>query len=131
MRFWDDKYDHSIFAGNNIMATTIHQDLTADRRIESKREIIRECLDEIIVDVEGRLRAAALSSTIFLTVPHIGGAVMTMASPLDPSDDEWADVVEIVCKTVSERLNGLKLRSRDMTCAMVNAAMSAADVTAD
>ena len=81
--------------------------------------------------VESRLRAAGLSSTIFLTVPCSGDAMLTMASPLDPSDDEWADVVEIVCKTLSERLNGLKLRSRDMTCAMANAAMSASDLTAD
>ena len=54
-----------------------------------------------------------------------------MATPLDPSDYEWSQVTEIVCETVSERLNGLKLRSREMMCVMVDAGMAAADVTAD
>jgi hypothetical protein len=113
------------------METTNKQDLSAENRIESKREIIRECLDEIIVVVESRLRAAGLSSTIFLTVPYSGDSVLTMATPLDPSDELWSHIVKIVCEIVSERLNGLKLRSRDMVCAMVNAAMGAAEVTAD
>jgi hypothetical protein len=113
------------------MDTNIQQDLTAENQIESKREIIRDCLDEIIVVVESRLREAGLSSTIFLTVPYSGDSVLTMATPLDPSDELWSHIVKIVCEIVSERLNGLKLRSRDMVCAMVNAAMSAADVTAN
>ena len=100
-------------------------------QIEAKREIIRACLDEIIVVVESRLRAAGLSSSIFLTVPHSGDAVMTMATPLDPPDDLWSRIVEIVCKIVSERLDGRKLRRREMICVMANATMSAADVTAD
>src|ERR1022692_407579 len=99
MRFWDDKYHHSIFVRNNIMDTNTLLESSASSQIESKREIIRECLDEIIVDVERRLRAARLSSTIFLTVPCSGDAVVTMATPLDPSDDLWSHIVEIVCET--------------------------------
>jgi hypothetical protein len=112
------------------MDTTI-QHTTADNHIEHQREIIRECLHEIIVDVESRLRATGLSSTIFLTVPHSGDAVASMATPLDPSDDEWAHVTEIVCEVVSERLNGIKLRDREMICAMANSTMAAADLTTD
>ena len=104
---------------------------SSDNRIESKRAIIRDCLNDIIIVVESRLRAAGLSSTIFLTVPNSGDAIVSMATPLDPSDDEWSQVTEIICGTVSERLNGLKLRRRDMICAMVNTTMSAADVTSD
>ena len=115
---------------HRIMDTTIQRDLTADHRIESKREIIRECLNEIIVDVENRLRSEALSVPIFLTVPRSGDAVLTMATPLDSSDDLWSRIVEIVCRIVSERLNGLKLRSQDMICAAVNTKMGAADLTA-
>ena len=113
------------------MDTTIQQDLSAGNRIESKREIIRECLNEIIVDVERRLRAERLSSTIFLTVPNSGDAVASIATPQDPPDDLWAHIVEIVCMTVSERLDGLKLRSQDMICAAANAKMGAAELTAD
>jgi hypothetical protein len=107
------------------------QTSSASSQIESKREIIRECLNEIIVDVERRMRAAGLNSAIFLTVPNSGDAVASIATPLDPPDDLWSRIVEIVCEVVSERLDGLKLRSQDMICAMANGAMSAADVTAD
>jgi hypothetical protein len=131
MRFQDDKYDHTIFATNNIMDTNPLPDSPAENRIESKREIIRQCLDEIIVVVESRLRAAGLSSTIFLTVPYSGDSVLTMATPSDPSDELWSHIVKIVCEIVSERLNGLKLRGREMVCAMANSTMVAADVTAD
>jgi hypothetical protein len=113
------------------MDTTIKQGPPADNRVESKREIIRDCLHEIIVDVESRLRAAGLTSTIFLTVPHSGDAVASMATPLDPSDDEWSQVTEIVCSTVSDRLDGIELRGREMICAMANSTMSAADLTTD
>jgi hypothetical protein len=113
------------------METTNKQDLTADNRIESKQQIIRDRLNEIIVDVESRLRAAGLSSTIFLTVPNSGNAVASIATPLDPPDDLWSRIVETVCEIVSERLDGLKLRSQDMICAAVNAKMGAADLTAD
>jgi hypothetical protein len=56
---------------------------------------------------------------------------VTMATPLDPSDDEWSHVTKIVCKTVSDRLNGIKLRGREMICAMANSTMVAADLTTD
>jgi hypothetical protein len=120
-----NKYLHNPFEKARIMDTTTDQ----ENNIESKREIIRECLNEIIVNVESRLRAAGLSSTIFLTVPHSGDAVASMATPLDPSDDEWAIVTGIVCSTVSDRLHGLKLRGREMICAMANSPMVAADLT--
>ena len=110
---------------------TTQQDLSADDQIEPKREIIRKCLNEIIADVESRLRAAGLSSTVFLTVPLSGDAIVTLATPLDPSDEDWAHMTDIVCTTLSERLDGLKLRSREMICAMANAVMVAADLATD
>jgi hypothetical protein len=113
------------------MSTNSLPESSVESRIESKREIIRDCLNEIIVVVESRLRAAGLSSTIFLTVPNSGASIVTMATPLDPSDDLWAHIVEIVCETVSERLGGLKLRTKDTICAAANTKMGAADLTAD
>ena len=113
------------------MDKTSQQDLSDDDQIENKREIIRDCLNEIIVDLESRLRAAGLSSAIFLTVPNSGDAVASIATPLDPSDEDWSQVTQIVCEIVSERLDGFKLRSQDMICAAANAQMGAADLTAD
>ena len=111
------------------MDITVQQDSTASNGIESKREIVRACLSEIIVEIEDRLRKAGLSTPIFLTVPLSGAAILTMATPLDPSDDEWAHITEIVCSTVSDRLNGVKLYGREMICAMANSTIVAADLT--
>jgi len=105
------------------------QTLSFESQVESKREIIRACLSEIIVEIGDRLREAGLNAPIFLTVPLSGDAIVTMATPLDPSDDEWAIVTGIVCSTVSDRLHGLKLRGREMICAMANSPMVAADLT--
>jgi hypothetical protein len=106
-------------------------ELSSDNQIESKREIIRGCLNEVIVEIGDRLREAGLNAPIFLTVPRSGDAIVTMATPLDPSDNEWSQVTKIVCSTVSERLNGLKLRGREMICAMANSTMVAADLITD
>jgi hypothetical protein len=107
------------------------QELSSDNQIEPKREIIRACLNDVVAEIADRLREAGLTFPVFLTVPRSGDAIVTMATPLDPSDNEWSQVTKIVCSTVSERLNGLKLRGREMICAMANTTMVAADLTTD
>ena len=113
------------------MAINDQQEPSADNRIESKRAVLRQCLNDIIVEVENRLREAALNSPIFLSVPNSGDAVVTMATALDPSDAEWSQAVDIVSHSVSERLGGLNLIKRDVICGVAKATMSAADLTAD
>jgi hypothetical protein len=113
------------------MDPTFQLDIPENDDTEDKREIIRDCLSEIIVEVEGRLREAGLNCPIFLTVPNSGDAIVMMATPLDPSDEDWTHAGDIVCTTVSERLNGLKLRNRDMICGAANHAISTAEITAD
>jgi hypothetical protein len=102
-----------------------------DHRVESKREIIRKSLNEIVQELEIRMREGGFNVPVFLTVPNSGLAVMTMATPADPSLEDWVRITDIICGAVSERLNGISLRSRALPCAMVNATMNAADVIAD
>ena len=113
------------------MEPTFRLDISMDDDIEDKREIIRGCLSEIIVEVGNRLREAGLSCPVFLTVPNSGDAVAMMATPLDPSDEDWAQVGDIVRTTVSARLNGLRLRNREMICGAANHAIGSAEITAD
>ena len=113
------------------MEPTFRLDISMDDDIEDKREIIRDCLNEIIVEVGNRLREAGLSCPIFLTVPNSGEAIVMMATPLDPSDEDWSHVGDIVRMTVSERLNGLRLRNREMICGAANHAIGSAEITAD
>jgi hypothetical protein len=113
------------------MDTIIQQDSLDDPRVEAERNIIRPILDDIAQEVGNRLRDEGLNFPIFLTVPRSRIAIATMATPLDPQDDLWLRAVAIVSQIVSERLSGIKLRSREVVCAMANTTMSAADLTAD
>jgi hypothetical protein len=56
---------------------------------------------------------------------------MTMATPVDPSLGDWNHITKIICVIVSDRLDGIALRSSELPCAMVSATMNAADITAD
>ena len=115
------------------MATTIQEVTRADDGIEADREIIRESLDEIVREVGTKLREAGLSDPVFLTVPNSGQALMTMATPADPNLEYWHRMTKIVCRAVSDRLDGVALRSHPLPCAtvQVNATMNAADVLAN
>ena len=113
------------------MNPTLQPDIPADDDIDDKRAIIRDCLSEIVVEIGNQLRRAGLSCPIFLTVPNSGDGIVMMATPLDPSDEDWAHVGDIVRETVSERLHGLKLRSREMICGAANAAIGSAELTVD
>jgi hypothetical protein len=126
-----NKYLHNHSEKAQIMDPTFQLDTPENDDIDDKRDIIRDCLSEIVVEVGNRLREAGLNCPVFLTVPNSGDAIVMMATPLDPSDADWAHVGEIVRATVSERLNGLKLQNRDMICGAANAPIGAAEITAD
>jgi hypothetical protein len=98
---------------------------------DAKREIIRQSLDEIATEVGTALRDARLDFPVFLTVPNSGHSVATMACPLDPSDSDWSHASAIVCRIIGQRLGDVRLRGRALQCAVANATMGAAEVTAD
>jgi hypothetical protein len=98
-------------------------------RLEAHREIIRASLNEIVADVGAAMRAAGLNYPIFLTVPHSGDPIATIATPLDPSDDDWSKMSAIACRVVGKRLE-IRLVDKTLPCAAANVAMSAADLTA-
>jgi len=104
---------------------------SADDRIQAHREIIRQSLDEIAADVGTPLRDAGLNYPVFLTVPQSGDALATIATPLDPSDEDWSKMSEIACRVIGKRLGGFSLIGRALPCAAMNVTMSAADVISD
>ena len=113
-----------------MMNTTDDQlEPTDDDELETQRSIIRESLDEFAEELGVAMRAANLHYPIGLTVPISGEALVTMVTPVDPSDDDWSHATAIVRQIVSRRLGGIRLRSRPLTCAMANAPMNAAEIT--
>ena len=113
------------------MTTTIQEAASVEDKIEADREILRESLEEIVREVGTRMQEAGLCDPVFLTVPSGGRALMTMATPADSNHEDWRRMTKIVCIAISDRLDGIRLRSRALPCAMVNATMNAADVIAD
>ena len=96
------------------------------------RETMCQSLNVITNDIGTALRDAGLTFPIFLTVPTSGHALATIATPLDPSDQDWEQAKIIVNRIIEKRLGCGKLRSRELTCAVANAVpMTAADVTAE
>jgi hypothetical protein len=98
---------------------------------DAQREVIRLALNEIATEVGTALREAHLEFPVFLTVPNSGDSLATMACPLDPSDGDWSRASAIVCRIIGQRLGDVRLRGRPLHCAVANATMGAAEVTAD
>ena len=110
----------------------IVEPISTDDALEAQRAIVRLALDEIATDVEAALRDARLNFAVGLTVPSSGFALINMVSPVDdPSESDWASATAIVRHILSSKLGGIRLRSRPLPCAMVNATMGVAEVTAD
>jgi hypothetical protein len=101
--------------------------------LDDQREIIRSNLTEIAADIGMVMRDAGLSFPVFLTVRDSGDSLATMATPLDPSDQDWQRASAIVCQIMERKIGGdAKLRGWGLVCAVANAApMSAAEVTTD
>ena len=61
----------------------------SDMRLDTQRNIIRQSLDEIANDIGTAMRDVGLTFPLYITVRNSGDALVTIASPLDPSDEQW------------------------------------------
>ena len=59
-----------------------------DDSLDAQREIIRQSLDAIIRDIGMAMRDVGLTFPVYITVRNSGDALVTIASPLDPSDEQ-------------------------------------------
>ena len=115
------------------MNTIEHDDdLSTGSKLDTQRDMIRQSLNEIANDIGMAMRDVGLNFPLYITVRNSGDAVVTIATPRDPSDEQWQHAREIVCRTLEERVGCGRLGGRELACAIANAgAINAADVTAD
>jgi hypothetical protein len=106
------------------------QDEAIDHRY-AQRDIIRQSLNEIANDLSMEMREAALDFPVYMTVPNGGHSLATIATPLDPSNQDWEKVSAMVCRILQKRLGGGRLRGTELTCVIANGSMAAADVTTE
>ena len=101
-------------------------------RLDAQREKIGKSLDEIANDIGMALRDAGLTFPIYIAVTNSGDALATIATPLNPSDQDWEQARTIINGIIEKKLGCGKLRARELTCAVANTApMTAADLTAE
>jgi hypothetical protein len=97
---------------------------------DPNRDLIRQSLDTIANDVRMAMRDAGLGAIpTYIVIPNSGDALATVMTPLDPSDDDWARVMEIACSVIQETIGSGKLQTRGMVWTMANEPNDAADVT--
>jgi hypothetical protein len=108
------------------------QQIGQDDRLDAQRDAIRQSLNEITNDIGMAMRDVGLTFPLYITVRNSGDSLVTIATPLDPSDADWQQASAIVCRTLEERVGCGHLRGRELACAIANArSINAADVTAD
>jgi hypothetical protein len=100
-----------------------------DDTLHAQRDIIRESLNEIADDIGMAMRDEGLHFPVYITVRNSGDSLATIATPLDPSDDDWSRAAAIICEVIEKKIDSGKLTSRALPCAVANAApMSVAEV---
>ena len=103
-----------------------------DNTLDAQRDKVRSNLTEITADIGMAMRDVGLTFPVYMTVRNSGDALVTIMTPLDPSDEEWQQATAIVCQTLEERVGCDRLRGQTLPCAIANAGViNAADVTAD
>ena len=110
---------------------TDKNELPAEDNLDSVRKAIRRSLNEIAAQLNSALIAAGVACPVYICVPASGDALVTFATPLDPSDDEWDRVSQIACQIVSEKTGITRLSSRGLVCAMAGTAMGAAELAVE
>jgi hypothetical protein len=103
---------------------------TSQNDLDAQREIIRHSLPELVNDIGVAMRDAGLHLPVFMTVRDSGDSLVTIATPIDPSNDDWQQAPEIVCQIMGRKLGTGRLRSRELVCAVANSSsVSAAEAT--
>ena len=72
---------------------------------------------------------ATVTGTVasIIVIPNSGSAVATVMTPLDPTEEVWARIMEIACRVIQEKIGSGRLHTREMACTMANEPSGVAD----
>src|SRR5690242_5613234 len=96
-------------------------DKTADY-FDAQRAILTKSIDDIADEIGMALRDANLRFPVYITVQTVVIHWVSIATPLDPSDDDWERATSIACEVMGRRVGAEKLHSRELIYAVANAA---------
>jgi hypothetical protein len=103
---------------------------STDDKVEAKRKIIRQSLDEITAEVASMMSGENLHSSVNIVVPA-RHSLVTIGGTRDSSSAEWARISSIVCEVIGQRLGRDGLRGRPLARATATPKITAADVAPD
>jgi hypothetical protein len=81
------------------------------------RERAAAKLDQIARDARETLAYQGIDTPLFFLVPNSGNAILMFGTILDPNDDEWNRVAEIVAPIVQQSVGLDRVRCRPTACA--------------
>jgi hypothetical protein len=110
---------------------TTDQRTETSNMLDSQRATLRQLLPEIVNDIGMALRDTGLHFPIFITLPTSGNAIATFATPLDPSDNDWQEALDIACEMIRNRIGCGALCGRTVACAVANGTISATELATD
>jgi hypothetical protein len=110
------------------MQTINRHELSCD--LDRQRVTLKGSINQIAAEVEVALRNAGIAFPIYITVRDSGDSLATIATPTDPTDDQWRRASAIVCKIIGNWVGCDRLRGRELACAIANASrISATELT--
>src|SRR5690349_10464583 len=95
--------------------------------LQAERSLVRQSIEEILSEIEQAMRDAGLHYPIALAVPSSGDAIMTILTTDNPPDQDWSQITDMACGTLSRRLRDIRLHSRRLPCAITKTEADAAD----
>jgi hypothetical protein len=96
---------------NQIAAGAVDQIARATNRAN-----LIAILPELAVEAAAALSAAGLHIPIFFSIPNSGHAIITFATPIDPTDAEWHHACRIACAILEAKTGKQNLTARELFC---------------
>ncbi len=88
-----------------------------DGGVMARRARARNLLPDITQEVKQALKEAGIEMDVFLMIPMSGDALATFGTIIDPPDEVWARVGEIVCLVLRKAVGLGPVRCRGLACA--------------
>jgi hypothetical protein len=110
--------------------TVAKRKLSADDKIEAKRKIIRQSLDEITAEVASKMRGENLHSLVNIVVPS-RHSLVTIGCTRDLPSEKWSRMSAIVCEVIGQKLGREGLCGRPLARATATAKITRAELAPD
>jgi len=90
---------------------------TDEDNVAVRRARARNLLPQIVQQVKQAFDEASVEIEVFVMIPATGDPIATFGTVIDPPDEVWARVSEIVCSVVQKVVGLERARCNALSCA--------------